>query len=77
MLNKVITPRKNYNNVVSNVSHYVLEFNKFLEKIIKYKTTLPDAYEKFVSLYELLFQIMDIAMAMNEPCILKNIMVLR
>ena len=34
---------------------------------------MPDAYEKFVSLYELLFQIMDIAMAMNEPCILKNI----
>jgi sulfite reductase alpha subunit-like flavoprotein len=34
---------------------------------------MPDAYEKFVSLYELLFQIMDIAMAINEPCILQNI----
>ena len=34
---------------------------------------MPDAYEKFVSLYELLFQIMDIALVINEPCILKNI----
>ena len=73
MLNNVITPINKFNNVVSNVSNYVVEFNKFLEKIIKYKTTMPDAYEKFVSLYELLFQIMDIAMALNEPCILKNI----
>ena len=65
-LNKVISPsEKNSNNAV--------KFNKFLEKIIKYKTTMPDAYEKFVGLYELLFQIMDIALAMNEPCILKNI----
>ena len=76
MLNKVITSINNSNNVVSHVSHlsnYVVEFNKFLENIIKYKTTMPDAYEKFVSLYELLFQIMDIALVINEPCILKNI----
>jgi len=71
MLNKVITPRKNSNS--NSNSNNGIEFNKFLEKIIKYKTTMPDAYKKFVSLYELLFQIMDIAMAMNEPCILQNI----
>jgi len=67
MLKKVTTSTKTSN------SNNVAEFNKFLEKIIKYKTTMPDAYEKFVSLYELLFQIMDIAMTINEPCILKNI----
>ena len=68
MLNKIITPRNNSNSNSNNV----VKFNKFLEKIIKYKTTMPDAYEKFVGLYELLFQIMDIAMIMNGTVYFKK-----